>query len=86
MAKGLILQAKEGNTTAVMFYLKTQAGWRETSAQEEENKEAKNNPKNTIPIAAFTGFATLPDNLIRMFIPSFIIPDSVTLNFINSLL
>ena len=38
------------------------------------------------PIAAFTGFATLPDNLIRMFIPSFIIPDSVTLNFINSLL
>ena len=50
VAKGLILQAKEGNTTAAMFYLKTQAGWRETSAQEEENKEAKNNHKNTITI------------------------------------
>jgi len=34
VAKGLILQAKEGNTSAAMFYLKTQAGWRETSVQE----------------------------------------------------
>jgi hypothetical protein len=50
VAKGLIKQAMEGNTSAAMFYLKTQAGWRETSVQEEENKEAKNNPKNTITI------------------------------------
>jgi hypothetical protein len=50
VAKGLIKQAMDGNTSAAMFYLKTQAGWRETSVQEEENKEAKNNPKNTITI------------------------------------
>ena len=50
VAKGLVKQAMDGNTSAAMFYLKTQAGWRETSAQEEENKEAKNNPKNTITI------------------------------------
>jgi hypothetical protein len=50
VAKGLVKQAMEGNTSAAMFYLKTQAGWKETSVQEEENKEAKNNPKNTITI------------------------------------
>ena len=56
-AKGIALvtnklmeSIKGGNMTAMIFFLKTQAGWRETSAQEEENKEAKNNPKNTITI------------------------------------
>jgi hypothetical protein len=34
----------------MIFFLKTQAGWKETSAQEEENKEAKNAPKNNITI------------------------------------
>ena len=33
-----------------MFWAKTRMGWKETNAQEEENKEAKNNPKNTITI------------------------------------
>jgi hypothetical protein len=33
-----------------MFWAKTRMGWRETSVQEEENKEAKNKPKNTITI------------------------------------
>lgn len=50
VAKGLVKQAMDGNTSAAMFYLKTQAGWKETNVQEEENKEAKNNPKNTITI------------------------------------
>lgn len=49
VAKGLVKQAMDGNTSAAMFYLKTQAGWKETNVQE-ENKEAKNNPKNTITI------------------------------------
>ncbi|HSH51968.1 MAG TPA: hypothetical protein VK982_09635 [Bacteroidales bacterium] len=31
IGRSLILQAKEGNTAAMMFYLKTQAGWRETN-------------------------------------------------------
>jgi hypothetical protein len=39
VAKGLIKQAMEGNTSAAMFYLKTQAGWRETSVQEITGKD-----------------------------------------------
>ena len=35
---------------AAMFWAKTRMGWKETNVQEEENKEAKNNPKNTITI------------------------------------
>jgi hypothetical protein len=30
VAQGLLMQAREGNTSAAMFYLKTQAGWRES--------------------------------------------------------
>ena len=30
MANDLLQQTREGNTAAMMFYLKTQAGWRET--------------------------------------------------------
>src|SRR5574344_1285735 len=30
VAQGLLQQARNGNTTAAMFYLKTQAGWRAT--------------------------------------------------------
>lgn len=37
VAKNLISQAQEGNITAAIFYLKTQAGWRET--KEEEAKD-----------------------------------------------
>ena len=56
-AKGIALvtnklmeSIKGGNITGMIFFLKTQAGWKENNAQEEENKEAKNNPKNTITI------------------------------------
>ena len=31
VAQNLIKQAQDGNTTAIIFYLKTQAGWRETT-------------------------------------------------------
>lgn len=31
VAKGLLQKAREGDTTSQIFYLKTQAGWRETS-------------------------------------------------------
>jgi len=30
VAQGLLQQARDGNTSAAMFYLKTQAGWKET--------------------------------------------------------
>ena len=35
MAGGLIEQAVSGNTAAAIFYLKTQAGWKDTTAAEE---------------------------------------------------
>ena len=34
VASNLLSQARNGNTSAAMFYLKTQAGWRETSRHE----------------------------------------------------
>lgn len=34
VATNLIQQAQSGNTTAAIFYLKTQAGWRETNRTE----------------------------------------------------
>ncbi len=37
IAQGLLQQARDGNTAAAMFYLKTQAGWRETSKIELES-------------------------------------------------
>jgi IS30 family transposase len=39
MAKGLIQQGIEGNTTAQIFYLKTQAGWKETQVNENVGKD-----------------------------------------------
>jgi len=41
VAKGLVKQAMDGNTSAAMFYLKTQAGWRETSVQEITGKDGQ---------------------------------------------
>lgn len=34
VSQGLLKQAREGNMTAAIFYLKTQAGWRETDRLE----------------------------------------------------
>lgn len=44
VAQGLIKQAIDGNMTAAIFYLKTQAGWRETDEQ------AANNGSNPTPV------------------------------------
>jgi len=37
----LLKQALDGNTSAMMFYLKTQAGWRETTVHLNENIDVK---------------------------------------------
>lgn len=34
MANGLLQKARSGNTVSSIFYLKTQAGWRETERRE----------------------------------------------------
>jgi hypothetical protein len=36
VAGNLLSQARNGNTSAAMFYLKTQAGWRETEAPQHQ--------------------------------------------------
>lgn len=41
VAKGLLQQAQGGNLTAMMFYLKTQAGWRETANIDLGNRDDK---------------------------------------------
>lgn len=41
VGNNLVAQALEGNTTAAMFYLKTQAGWKETTHVQQETKEVK---------------------------------------------
>jgi len=46
VAKGLIRQAKEGNTSAAMFYLKTQAGWRETQHIDHTSSDGTMSPKS----------------------------------------
>lgn len=38
IASNLIKQAQDGNTTAAIFYLKTQAGWKETQVTENTSK------------------------------------------------
>lgn len=57
VAKGLVQQAIDGNTTAAIFYLKTQAGWRETDEQ------SASNASNTQPITVNVGVtdASKPD-------------------------
>jgi len=46
VAKGLLQKARDGDTTSAIFYLKTQAGWRETNRTEITGAEGE----------PFTGF------------------------------
>ena len=39
IAQGLIQKARSGDTTSMIFYLKTQGGWRETMQIEERNDD-----------------------------------------------
>ena len=41
IAKGLLQKAQGGDNAAMMFYLKTQAGWKETTHVQQETKEVK---------------------------------------------
>ena len=57
IAQGLIAKARGGDTTSMIFYLKTQAGWRETAAVEVSVPEAG----NVQPDAAFLKLSRLLD-------------------------
>ena len=41
VSQGLLKKAREGDNAAMMFYLKTQAGWKETTHVQQETKEVK---------------------------------------------
>jgi hypothetical protein len=49
VAKSLIKKARDGDTIAAIFYLKTQAGWREKEPEAENTEDA---PPVTINIVA----------------------------------
>ena len=51
VAQGLIQQARAGDKVAAMFYLKTQAGWRETTHIDHSNTDGTLQP-NLIEIVA----------------------------------
>lgn len=53
VAQSLIQQARDGDKVAAMFYLKTQAGWRETSQVDHTSSDRSMTPKpNEIIIRA----------------------------------
>lgn len=41
VANNLVTKALDGDTTAAMFYLKTQAGWKETQHVQQETKQVE---------------------------------------------
>lgn len=51
VAQGLLQQAKSGNTTAAMFYLKTQAGWRETQNMNHTSDDGSMSPPKRVEIS-----------------------------------
>ncbi len=47
VAQGLVKQAIEGNMTAAIFYLKTQAGWKETNTVDHTSSDGSMRPSPT---------------------------------------
>lgn len=46
VAQNLIKQAQDGNTTAIIFFLKTQAGWKETQVIDNQSSDGSMTPTN----------------------------------------
>ena len=44
VAKGLLQKAREGDTASAIFYLKTQAGWRETQVIDNKSSDGSMSP------------------------------------------
>lgn len=48
VAQNLIKKARDGDNACMMFYLKTQAGWRETSHVDHTSSDGSMSPKEVI--------------------------------------
>lgn len=54
VAKGLVLQAMGGNMTAAIFYLKTQAGWKETTVVDNKSSDGSMTPQPVMDLSKLT--------------------------------
>lgn len=52
IGNSLLTQARDGNMTAIIFYLKTQAGWRETQVVDNVSSDGSMSPKEPVPLSA----------------------------------
>jgi hypothetical protein len=52
VAQGLLQKARNGDTTSAIFYLKTQAGWRETQNLNHSSEDGTMSPPTRIVIEA----------------------------------
>ena len=52
VAQSLLMQAREGNLTAAIFYLKTRAGWRETQVVDNVSSDGSMAPAKEIKVSA----------------------------------
>ena len=50
VAQGLLQKARDGDTTSAIFYLKTQAGWRETNHIDHTSSDGTMKPVERITI------------------------------------
>ena len=47
VAKGLLQKARDGDTASAIFYLKTQAGWKETQVIDNQSSDGSMSPAKT---------------------------------------
>ena len=52
VAQGLLKKARDGDTASAIFYLKTQAGWRETTAIDHTSSDGTMSTPTRIEIVA----------------------------------
>lgn len=51
VASGLLQKARDGDTTSAIFYLKTQAGWRETNRTELTSPDGSMSPRPPVDLS-----------------------------------